>query len=139
QNPSPSARRKSASASNARRALSSDVGSGGRSERADASPSTGGGGVAPRRMPSAAEATRAARARYGFASAPGRRHSIRHRSGWSSERITRSAAERFSNPQLAFTGAKYPGTSRLYELIVGLRRSDAAGRWSRIPATAARS
>src|SRR4029453_17836877 len=92
------------------------------------------GGVAARRIPSAADAAIAASARYGFASAPGRRHSNRHSSG-RAERIARTAHDRFSYPQVALIGANHPGTRRLYELIVGLRRSDAAGRCSITPAT----
>src|SRR6202165_3034462 len=53
--------------------------------------------------------------------------------------MARTAHERFSTPQLAFTGANQPGTSRLYELIVGFKSSDAAGRCSSTPAIAFRS
>ncbi len=41
-------------------------------------------------------------------------------------------------PQLALPGANQPGTRCLYELIVGLSSSDAAGRCSRTPAMAER-
>src|SRR6266851_3793868 len=89
-------------------------------------------------MPSAADAAMAAMARYGLASAPGRRHSRRHSSGWSGLAIARTAHERFSTPHVALTGANQPGTRRLYELMVGLRRRDAAGRCSSTPAIAER-
>src|SRR6058998_3962272 len=85
-------------------------------------------------MPSAAEAATAARARYGLASAPGLRHSRRQSPG-RSERIARTAQERFSYPHVALIGANHPGTRRLYELTVGFRSSDAAGRCSSTPAT----
>src|ERR1700737_5029979 len=120
-------------------ALSSVPGSSGSSPREDASPSTASGGLSLRLMPSAADAAMAAIARYGLASAPGRRHSRRHSSGWSLRTIARTAQERFSTPQLAFTGANQPGTRRLYELIVGLRSSEAAGRCSSTPAIAERN
>src|SRR6266853_1579786 len=90
-------------------------------------------------MPSAAEAATAAIARYGLASAPGRRHSSRHSSGWSLRTIARTAHERFSTPQLALTGANQPGTRPLYELMVGVTSSDAAGRCSSTPAIADRN
>src|SRR5205807_8605331 len=90
-------------------------------------------------MPSAADAATAAMARYGLASAPGRRHSSRHSSGWSLRMIALTAHERFSMPQLAFTGANQPGTRRLYELMVGLRSSEAADRCSSTPAIADRN
>src|SRR5713101_6590127 len=90
-------------------------------------------------MPSAADAATAAMARYGLASAPGRRHSRRQSSGWSLRTIARTAHERFSTPQLALTGANHPGTRRLYELMVGLRSREAAGRCSSTPAIAERS
>src|SRR2546422_3287560 len=51
--------------------------------------------------------------------------------------MARTAAERFSIPQLALTGANHPGTSRLYELMVGFSSSDAAGKCSTTPAIAA--
>src|SRR5437764_15251350 len=86
-------------------------------------------------MPSAADAATAASARYGLASAPGRRHSNRHSSG-RAERMARTAQERFSYPHVALIGANHPGTRRLYELMVGLSRSEAAGRWSKTPAMA---
>src|SRR5438876_4368931 len=86
-------------------------------------------------MPSAADAATAASARYGLASAPGRRHSNRQRSG-RGERMARTAQERFSYPHVALIGANHPGTRRLYELMVGLSRSEAAGRWSSTPAMA---
>src|SRR5437016_11437394 len=97
--------RRTSSDSKASSAASSDPGSIARSEREYASPSTGAGGLAFWRMPSAAEMTRAAIARYGLASAPGLRHSIRD----SSDRfdlIARTAVDRFSNPQLTLVGAK---------------------------------
>src|SRR6266511_3148628 len=50
------------------------------------------------------------------------------------ERMARTAVERFSTPQLTLTGANQPGTSRLYELTVGLSSNEAAGKCSRIPA-----
>src|SRR5437660_10637487 len=78
-------------------------------------------------------------ARYGLASAPGRRHSRRHISGWSARTMARTAQERFSIPHVALTGANQPGTRRLYELMVGLSRRDAAGRCSTTPAIADRN
>src|SRR5207302_559213 len=78
-------------------------------------------------------------ARYGLASAPGRRHSKRHISGWSARTMARTAQERFSTPHVALTGATLPGTSRLYELMVGLSKSEAAGRCSITPAIADRN
>src|SRR6478736_1996812 len=86
-------------------------------------------------MPSAIDATTAASARYGLASAPGRRHSKRESSG-RVPRIARTAHDRFSKPHVALIGANHPGTSRLYEFTVGFNRSEAAGRCSRTPATA---
>src|SRR5450756_212161 len=94
------------------------------------------GGVSWRFMPSAAEATTAAMARYGLASAPGRRHSRRQSSGWSLLTIARTAHERFSIPQVALTGANQPGTRRLYELMVGFSNREAPGRCSSTPAIA---
>src|ERR1700693_459499 len=87
-------------------------------------------------MPSAAEATTAATARYGFASAPGRRHSRRHRSGESLRAMSRTAHDRFSIPHVALTGANQPGTRRLYELMVGFSNREAPGRCSTTPAIA---
>src|SRR5439155_25383423 len=129
---SPSALRRTGSSSNALSAASSEPGSSGRSERSYASPSIGAGGFASVRIPSAAPAATAASARYGLASAPGRRHSNRQRSG-RAERIARTAHERFSYPHVALIGANHPGTRRLYEFNVGFRSSDAAGRCSRTP------
>src|SRR5262249_48916492 len=86
-------------------------------------------------MPSATDAATAATARYGFASAPGRRHSNRDSSG-RVPRIARTAHDRFAKPHVALIGANPRETSRLYEFTVGFRSNEAAGRWSRTPATA---
>src|SRR3546814_5101792 len=89
----------------------------------------GGGGERSFSIPRQIEFTRAARPRYGLTSAPGRLSSRRVPS-LCSGKMTRTAADRLSMPQDAFTGAKNPGTRRLYEFIVGLQSNDIAGRRS---------
>ena len=41
----------------------------------------------------------------------------------------RTAALRLPSEKKAFTGASYPGTNRLYELVLGLVRANKAGPW----------
>jgi hypothetical protein len=71
-----------------------------------------------------------------LASAPGLRHSNRHSAG-RSERMARTAQERFSYPQVALIGANHPGTKRFYEFTLGFRSREAPGRCSSTPAMAA--
>src|SRR5918911_3789875 len=68
-------------------------------------------------MPSRPAWSRTAKVRYGLHDGSGQRSSIRvacSLPGWYSG--TRTSAERLRRDHATYTGASYPGTSRLYEL-----------------------
>src|SRR5437773_4215651 len=70
-------------------------------------------------IPSSPAITSAEKHRYGLAEGSGGRNSIRRAFGFSEYIGIRTAADRFRLENARFTGASYPGTSRLYELVVG--------------------
>src|SRR5437868_7889919 len=91
------------------------------------------------RTPSSIAISIALNARYGLPAGSGRRYSIRRAVGlgvWTGMRI---AAERFRCEYARFTGASKPGTSRLYELVVGLVNAHNAAACLSRPPTAYRA
>src|SRR5579863_312815 len=77
-------------------------------------------------MPYRPEARLAAMARCGLMSAPASRYSTRTDFG-DGPTTARSAVVRLSTPHVAFVGAQTPGTSRLYELMVGQASAVSSG------------
>src|SRR5215813_10659004 len=77
--------------------------------------------------PSSPAIIMAANARYGFAAGSGGRNSTRFAFGLAEYIGMRHAADRFRREYARFTGASYPGTSRLYEFVVGAIRAASAG------------
>src|SRR5271166_5061923 len=69
----------------------------------------------------------AANARYGLAAGSGGRNSTRLALGLAEYIGIRHAAERLRREYARLTGASYPGTRRLYELVVGAMIADSAG------------
>src|SRR3954466_5053732 len=63
----------------------------------------------------------AEKARYGLQEGSGERNSIRFAFGLGEYIGMRIAADRLRELYARFTGASNPGTSRLYELVVGLQ------------------
>src|SRR6476660_7834184 len=116
--------RKSWSASSASSAASSELGtcgtfassSGGRSYR---SLSTGGGGSMRLLMPSSPACSIAENARYGLHDGSGQRNSRRFAVGLFEYSGMRTDAEWLRCEYTRFTGESQPGTSRLYEFVVG--------------------
>src|SRR5580692_3232748 len=116
--------RKSVSASRASIASSSEDGtwpifassSAGMSKR---SSSTGGGGSILFVTPSSPAMRMAEKARYGLQLGSGQRNSTRLAFGLGEYTGMRHAAERLRWEYTRLTGASKPGTSRLYELVVG--------------------
>src|SRR3954452_14474103 len=72
-------------------------------------------------MPSSPAISIAANARYGLQLGSGERNSMRFAFGLGEYIGMRMAALRFRELYARFTGASNPGTSRLYELVVGLQ------------------
>src|SRR5262245_10978974 len=69
----------------------------------------------------------AAKARYALADGSGQRNSTRFAAGEVEYIGIRAAAERLRCDIARFTGASYPGTRRLYELVVGAQNAMSAG------------
>src|SRR5438105_13931398 len=72
-------------------------------------------------MPSSPAISMAEKARYGLHDGSGERNSMRFAFGLGEYIGIRIAAERLRDEYARFTGASNPGTSRLYELVVGLQ------------------
>src|SRR2546421_11910501 len=72
-------------------------------------------------IPSRPAISIAEKARYGLHEGSGERNSIRFAFGLGEYMGMRIAAERLRELYARFTGASKPGTSRLYELVVGLQ------------------
>ena len=66
-------------------------------------------------------------ARYGLHDGSGQRNSSRFAFGLFEYSGMRTDAERLRCEYTRFTGASYPGTSRLYELVVGFENAQIAG------------
>src|ERR1700682_507978 len=79
------------------------------------------------RTPSRPAIIMAANARYGLQLGSGGRNSTRLALGEAEYIGMRQAAERFRREYARFTGASNPGTSRLYELVVGAMMAASAG------------
>src|SRR3954451_2211428 len=77
--------------------------------------------------PSSPAMSRAEKARYGLADGSGGRNSRRLAFGLFEYTGIRTHAERFRCEYTRFTGASYPGTSRLYEFTVGLVNASSDG------------
>src|SRR5947208_15946507 len=76
---------------------------------------SGGSSYSPS-IPARPAASMAANARYGLQAGSGERNSIRVADSLPGLYMgTRTRAERFRRAQHTYTGASYPGTSRLYE------------------------
>ena len=69
----------------------------------------------------------AAKARYGFASAPGIRVSVRSAGPWPT---IRKPHVRLSWPQASVVGAHEPAAKRLYELTFGARKIASSFRFA---------
>src|SRR5580704_2765104 len=78
-------------------------------------------------MPSKPAISIAENARYGLQLGSGGRNSTRFAFGEAEYIGMRHAAERLRREYAKFTGASNPGTSRLYELVVGAMSADNAG------------
>src|SRR5216683_921702 len=77
-------------------------------------------------MPSSPAISIAAKARYGLQLGSGGRYSRRFALGEVEYIGMRIAAERLREEYARFTGASNPGTSRLYEFVVGLQSAASA-------------
>src|SRR5690242_12076494 len=84
-------------------------------------------------IPSIAAIVIALNARYGLHELSGHRNSSRLVFGFSLYIGIRIAADRFRDEYTRFTGASYPGTSRLYEFVVGFVNAHSALACFRIP------
>src|SRR2546421_12340700 len=84
-------------------------------------------------MPSSPAISMAAKARYGLQDGSGERNSSRFAFGLGEYIGMRIAAERLRDEYARFTGASNPGTSRLYELVVGLQIAASARACLRMP------
>src|SRR5437899_8462290 len=84
-------------------------------------------------MPSRPAISIAENARYGLQEGSGERNSARLALGLGEYVGMRIAAERFRDEYARFTGASKPGTSRLYELVVGLQIAASARACLRRP------
>src|SRR6266550_6182786 len=78
-------------------------------------------------IPSRPAISIAEKARYGLHDGSGERNSIRFAFGEGEYIGIRIAAERLRDEYARFTGASNPGTSRLYELVVGAMIAASAG------------
>src|SRR5712664_4825134 len=72
-------------------------------------------------IPSSPAISMAEKARYGLQDGSGERNSMRLALGEGEYIGIRMAADRLRELYARFTGASNPGTSRLYELVVGLQ------------------
>src|SRR3990170_4542111 len=85
--------------------------------------------------PATPAASIVANARYGLQAGSGERYSIRVAPSLPGLYIgTRTSAERLRPAQQTYTGASYPGTSRLYEFTHWFVTSVISGAWRRMPA-----
>src|SRR6267154_1155423 len=84
-------------------------------------------------MPSSPAISIAAKARYGLQDGSGERNSSRLALGLGEYIGMRIAAERLRDEYARFTGASKPGTSRLYELVIGLQIAARARACFRMP------
>src|SRR5574341_1695165 len=84
-------------------------------------------------MPSSPAIIMAANARYGLHDGSGGRNSSRFALGLAEYTGMRTAAERLRREYTRFTGASYPGTSRLYEFVVGAANASSAGACTSSP------
>src|ERR671916_610512 len=80
-------------------------------------------------MPSRPAMSMAEKARYGLHDGSGQRNSRRLALGLFEYSGMRTAAERFRWLYTRLTGASYPGTSRLYEFVVGAAKARIALAW----------
>src|SRR3990170_3697005 len=83
--------------------------------------------------PSSPAMSIAAKAMYPLQDGSGVRNSRRFAFGEAEYIGIRTAADRFRLEYARFTGASNPGTSLLYEFIVGLEKAQMAGACFRIP------
>src|SRR5437016_6004528 len=74
-------------------------------------------------MPSRPACSMAEKARYGLHDGSGQRNSRRLAFGLFEYSGIRTAADRLRWEYTRLTGASYPGTSRLYELVVGAAKA----------------
>src|SRR3954465_746950 len=84
-------------------------------------------------IPSRPAISIAENARYGLQLGSGERNSIRFALGDGEYLGMRMAADRLRELYARFTGASKPGTSRLYELVVGLQSAASARACLRTP------
>src|SRR5512140_3258689 len=84
-------------------------------------------------IPSRPAISMAAKARYGLHDGSGERNSRRLAFGLGEYMGMRMAALRLRDEYARFTGASKPGTSRLYELVVGLHSAARARACLRTP------
>src|SRR5207245_10506924 len=84
-------------------------------------------------IPSSPAISIAENARYGLHDGSGERNSIRFAFGEGEYIGMRIAADRFLELYARLTGASNPGTSRLYEFVVGLQIAARARGWLRTP------
>src|SRR5437016_8652422 len=84
-------------------------------------------------IPSRPAISIAEKARYGLHDGSGERNSIRFAFGLGEDIGMRMAALRLRDEYARFTGASNPGTSRLYEFVVGLQIAAKARACFRIP------
>src|SRR4051794_29463284 len=84
-------------------------------------------------MPSRPACSIAEKARYGLHDGSGQRNSRRFAFGLFEYSGIRTDAERLRCEYTRFTGASYPGTSRLYEFVVGAANASTARAWVSSP------
>ena len=84
-------------------------------------------------IPSSPAISIAEKARYGLHEGSGERNSIRFAFGEGEYIGIRIAADRLRELYARLTGASNPGTSRLYELVVGLQMAASARACLRMP------
>src|SRR5664279_2996555 len=89
--------------------------------------SSGGPGSILFSTPSMPAISMAANAKYGLQLGSGGRNSARFALGEAEYIGMRTAADRLRREYARFTGASNPGTSRLYEFVVGAMIADKAG------------
>src|SRR5919198_1424830 len=95
---------------------------------------SGGSSYSPS-IPASPAASMAANARYGLHAGSGERNSTRVADSLPGLYIgTRTSALRFRRAQQTYTGASYPGISRLYEFTHWFVTNVISGAWARIPA-----
>src|SRR3954469_15905050 len=84
-------------------------------------------------MPSRPAMSIAENARYGLHDGSGQRNSNRFAFGLCEYSGMRTDADRLRCEYTRLTGASYPGTSRLYEFVVGLLNAQIARAWLNTP------